>query len=552
MRIPQLSTAGPAFALALILASCASTDEPCVGDACNDPCVGDECDEPFVGDACEAPIAFPGCAVIAPPVLTTVSGAHCGETWDEALGVGDVFQSMVIDDAVGSFSSARAFDVNGDGCADILSGSVGAAHSPIIAVDGRTNEPLWTHASAGEIFGSPTAMTDADGALQLLFAGRDGTLVALGASDGELRWAADIDCFRTGEHLTTKNFYNPIVVEDLTEDGVGEIVVVYGGDPDIDAYEDRPSSFVLLLDGATGEVLASRETPDLAESYTSVTRVTEPGCGADERPETSFLIGTGGETHRGALFHLPLRELMTHNWCEGIGAREAWGTSIARGDNLRGFIAPAAHVDLNGDGVDDILIASAGGGLHALDGGDFAELWHHNFHGEETSATPTVARQAGGSDVVGWGVLNGVFPHYTKSVLRIVDASTGEVLTSREDPFTYVSSLLAVDLDNDGNDELLFTLGSYTDNGRNGLLAIYDVARDNWDDWPLPVRTHGTPVIRRYGEGLELIVAGNDSEGDPTQALLTRILLSKVAPTTLTWPEYLGDCHDGRGGCAGR
>ena len=540
----------------LLLAACGSgEDPPCEGEDCTPcegedctPCEGDDC-TPCEGDDC-TPIErpFEGCAVVPAPELVTVSAANCSEAWDDALQPGDVFRSTLIPNAGMSASSPRAFDVNNDGCADILTGTGSSPTSPLVAIDGRSNQILWQRQEAAEIFGSPLPMRGIDNSLQILVAGREGVFLALNPTNGREIWRADVSCFRTAEHANAKNFYNPIVVEDLTGDGVGEVVVVYGGDHEIPAYEDRPSSFVLLIDGASGAVLGSRETPDLAESYTSITRVDAPSCDEDSAPQSTFVIGTGGETHQGELFLVSVQDLMTHDWCAGVGETEPWGERIAAGDNQRGFIAPPTRVDVTGDGVGELFAASTGGGMFAIDGASFETLWHRTFPGEESTSSPAIARQSDGTRVSGWGSVIGEYPNYTQAALRAIDANTGDILDTQLSDDTYVSSVLAADLDGDGNDELIFTVGS-TFSDTTSSVVILDVARGVWERRPLPVVAFGTPLIRRYSTGLELIAVGRDLSQPVREVHLVRTLLSRQGPSDLAWPEYLGDCHDSNAGC---
>jgi len=60
---------------------------------------------------------------------------------------------------------------------------------------------------------------------------------------------------------------------------------------------------ILILSGKGGEILQWMETPDKAESYYSPQILTGTD-GAD-----SVLLGTGGETHPGSLYVIPLHDI---------------------------------------------------------------------------------------------------------------------------------------------------------------------------------------------------------------------------------------------------
>jgi len=65
----------------------------------------------------------------------------------------------------------------------------------------------------------------------------------------------------------------------------------------------RLAASLLLVSGRDGDVLRSLTVPDSAESYYSPVVYRQRGNTA------VVLFGTGGETHRGALWTLPLNDL---------------------------------------------------------------------------------------------------------------------------------------------------------------------------------------------------------------------------------------------------
>lgn len=99
----------------------------------------------------------------------------------------------VIFDGVGTFSSPRVTDLNGDGVSDVILGAgreeFQACDSAIVALDGRNGQMLWKVKAIDQIFGS-AALRDlnGDGIMDAVIGGRSAELKAIDGATGKLIW----------------------------------------------------------------------------------------------------------------------------------------------------------------------------------------------------------------------------------------------------------------------------------------------------------------------------------------------------------------------------
>lgn len=441
-------------------------------------------------------------------------------------------------------SSPRAFDVDRDGCVDFVFGTGMEFDSGrVSAVSGASGERLWMTTTVGEVFGSPVFRELPSGRTQVVIGGREGTLVSLEGETGDPMWIADVEEFEVRDFPF--NFYSAQWIEDVNDDGAADLLVVYGGDALAGPGEPRDPSWVGILDGITGHVLARRHTPDLRESYSSPTIYKT----ADESPSTGsiFVFGTGGETLPGAVFMGTVAELLEPT------TDESWGTELVSSAGGKGVIAPVTIVDLNADGELDVVVAEFGGRVRVLHGPLFVEAWHVDFEGEETYGTPVPVRMADGSYALAFTHNVGVFPFYTGTVHRVLRASDGALLMRVDSTVGgFSSSPLAVDLDGDGNDEVIVGTTYVLAPPLMAEIQILDVARETAETYELPFAMGVTPLVH-VAEGsdqLELVFVGFDRpSGEPPSYRFQRVALGARAPAHITWGGYMGNCGTGRADC---
>lgn len=125
---------------------------------------------------------------------------------------------------LGTFSSPRIADLNGDGVGDVILGAgreeFQACDSAIIALDGKTGQLLWTLPAKDQVFGSAALKDiDGDGIPDVIISGRSSELQAVSGKTGNLLWK-----FKSPDKSKKLqkwfNFYNPQFVPDQDNDGL--------------------------------------------------------------------------------------------------------------------------------------------------------------------------------------------------------------------------------------------------------------------------------------------------------------------------------------------
>jgi outer membrane protein assembly factor BamB len=475
----------------------------------------------------------------------------CESSFAEATS-GEAYEllDLIGEDVTGefrSFSSPRAHDLDGDGCQDFVFGSGverddtdpdGEFDGMVIAIDGATGEVMWERGVAGEVVGSAQFLETASGELRVLIGGRYATFVALDANTGEVEWRADETEITSNPGIL--NFYTPLIVSDRNDDGTDDILTVYGGDPTRAVGESRPPGHVVLFDGESGDILAARQTPDGRESYTSPTRYrrSEDSAATSEQ----FVFGTGGETLAGAVFLASVSDVMDEEVT-------AWSTQIGESSGGKGLIAPVTIADVDGDDVRDFIINFFGGEVRAVSGADLSEIWSTSFEGEESNQTPAIAKIGEGELGVAVTHNVGVFPQYTAVNHRLLDASTGEVLEEWNESLGFASSPLAIDINDDGIDEILLGATTFGGGQTTSSYLVHDVAADSTTRFDLDFAMVSTPLaFASDADGrFELAMVGfaaASGEAFPEWSFQRRYLAGE-SPDEWTWGAYLGTCENG-------
>ncbi|MBL6877340.1 MAG: hypothetical protein ISR03_03895, partial [Flavobacteriales bacterium] len=91
-------------------------------------------------------------------------------------------------DSIGTFSSARSSDLNGDGVMDIvIGGGVDSlfSNNGVMAYNGVDGSLLWQRSSRDELFGSAIFQDlNSDGINDVIISGRSAQLLAIDGSNG--------------------------------------------------------------------------------------------------------------------------------------------------------------------------------------------------------------------------------------------------------------------------------------------------------------------------------------------------------------------------------
>jgi hypothetical protein len=93
---------------------------------------------------------------------------------------------------------------------------------------------------------------------------------------------------------------------------------------------------------------------------------------------STILFGTGGESVSGGLYSISL---------ENILEREERYVTIMKSFE-KGFMVPPIILDIDDDGIEDILVSCFDGTLALIDGKTMKTLWKRVFDGFEFYTTP--------------------------------------------------------------------------------------------------------------------------------------------------------------------
>ncbi len=357
---------------------------------------------------------------------------------------------------VGTLSSPRAADLNGDGILDIVLGAgeaeIADTEQGIIALNGADGSILWQHPADAHIVGSAVFHDiTGDGVPDVFIGGRKHNLKALDGRDGALLWQYEYR--HEGDPVldyARYNFYNGPLVPDQDGDSYPDLLIVNGGNWDAlpGSTEDRFPGVLMLFSLKTGAVIAADTMPDGRESYMSPLCFAQPGS-----DELQVVFGTGGETMSGHLYLASLSDLKN---------RKLNQARIIASETSHGFIAPPVLADVSGDGRYDIIAVSHAGTIQAIDGQTLKPLWEQRFEGMESSNSLAVGQFTGDETPDVLAVMNaGVWPDYKNTLQVLLDGADGNVAYRDQLGCFSLASPVAYDLDRDGYDEAILSINDY-------------------------------------------------------------------------------------------
>lgn len=349
---------------------------------------------------------------------------------------------------VGTFSSPRITDLNKDGVGDVIIGAgreeFHACDSAVIALDGKTGQLLWNIAAKDQIFGS-AALKDItnDGIKDAFIGGRSAELIAINGATGQEIWR-----FKADQHTDTKwfNFYNPQFVSDQDGDGYEDILVANGGDVMVAPYDtNRPPGYLVVISSKKGDLLAKAEMPDGKEIYMSAT--VSPAYG---QKDWEIVFGTGGETVGGNLYLGYLSQVMREDLSEAILLHES---------EHKGYIGPAARIDLTKDGILDIVCNAVDGQLLAFNGKDQQVIWEVKIPSTEAYSSVALG-QFTEDDIpdVFMSYGQGTWPKLSWSLQTMVNGATGTIEFTDSMGLYQNTTPLVFDVDGNGIDEVIMSL----------------------------------------------------------------------------------------------
>lgn len=358
---------------------------------------------------------------------------------------------------IGSQSSPRTTDLNGDGVLDIVMGSGKNEYQPspqgIIALDGKTGKLLWQQESPDQVYGTATFYDiTGDGVNDVFIGGRSPHFKALNGKTGEVIWQ-----YRYEEHQKDSimknarfNFNNSELVPDLNNDGLMDLLTVNGGNSKAEPYSEinRYPGVMMIFDIKTGNVLAADTMPDGKESYMSPVCFTHP-----DQKDYSIIFGTGGETIDGNLYVAKLSDLTS---------RQLSNARVIASEKGHGFIAPPSLADISHDGYYDVVAISHGSSVFAIDLKNYSTLWKQVIPNTECSNSLAVGYFTN-DDTPDFFTFasKGMWPNSTGSKQILIDGTNGRIAYEDSLGCTGYSSPVVYDLNNDGQDEAIISINEF-------------------------------------------------------------------------------------------
>ncbi len=349
---------------------------------------------------------------------------------------------------IGTFSSPRVSDLNEDGIGDIILGAgreeFQACDSAVIALDGLTGELLWNVSAKDQIFGSASLMDITnDGIMDVFINGRSAELIAINGKSGKVIWRFNPPNSKKNIWF---NFYNPQFIPDQNNDGQEDILISNGGDVMAEPHDDnRPVGYLVILDSKNGKLISKAPMPDGKEIYMSVAVLPH-----DSTTYKSIIYGTGGETTGGNLFICSIRDIMSGDLSHSIKLDSS---------DSKGFIAPPVWVDINEDGIHDIIANAVDGRIIAIDGKNHQSIWTVVMPNSE--AYSSIAVGSFNSDSIPDFFVSfalGVWPNLDLTRQYMIDGKTGKVEFMDSLGFYQTSTPVVAELTGDGMDEVLLSV----------------------------------------------------------------------------------------------
>lgn len=373
-------------------------------------------------------------------------------------------------DSIGTYSSARTVDLNKDDILDIVIGAGGKeevySDSAVIAIDGANGNRLWAIGGTNQYVGSAVFLDiNNDRVKDVFIGGRWAQLAAINGVDGKIIWTFFPERKKPdGSDGGWYNFTTPQIIPDQDADGLADLIIANGGDARAIAGDtNRPAGKLLVLSSKTGKILANVQVPDGKETYMSVV------C-----EEKYVLFGTGGETIGGNLYRTTLADILKGD----ISNAKILATS-----DKKGFVSSPVLVDINKDGVRDIIDNAVEGKMLAIDGATDSLLWQISFPYTEAYTMPAIGFFNNDSipDLFANFAI-GIFPKLNFSIRFMVDGKTGKIQYQDTIPAFQYASAVAADLDGDGFDEAIMNEAVFRktqfENLFHSRLAIFDFIRN--------------------------------------------------------------------------
>ncbi|MEX2235873.1 MAG: PQQ-binding-like beta-propeller repeat protein [Cyclobacteriaceae bacterium] len=449
---------------------------------------------------------------------------------------------------LGTFSSPRIADLNGDGTGDVILGAgreeFKSCDSAVIALDGKTGKMLWHVAAKDQVFGSPSFMDiNGDNVEDVFISGRSSELFAINGRTGDLLWKFN----KKQGKQKWYNFYNPQFIRDQDKDGLKDILISNGGNVMAEPYgnKKRYPGYLVILSSRDGSVLAHAAMPDKKETYMSVSALP-----IDDGNDYHVIFGTGGETIGGNLFVTTLSSILKG---------DLTNAKLLDSSPDKGYIGPAAWVDITGDSFPDIIANAVEGKLLAFNGKTHDLIWSVKVPNSEaySSIAPGLFTSDNTPDFfVSYAI--GQWPKLEWSKQVMVDGASGKIAYMDSLGFYQTSTPVVIDLDGNGRDEALLSVNIHIYDEKNkralyNMIVSLDFNTGLVDQFTEPLKgsnISSTPWIGDMDNDnfLDIVYChGTNTEKTYTfdGMQVNRIATKIPIKGNIKWGSYMGTGYDG-------
>lgn len=442
-------------------------------------------------------------------------------------------------------SSPKAIDITNDGIKDIIvaSGVEEQEVGKIMAIDGNNGQLIWEVNTNAEIY-STAQFEDLnnDNITDIIIGGRGHQLLAINGSSGDIIWQFDEN---QPQRERWFQFYTGQFIPDQDGDGVSDWLTANGGDPSKSTRDERESGYLMILSGASGNIISVADMPDGKETYMSPI-LYKPHF----TQEMKILFGTGGETINGSLWSTNLSSILSGDISNATQL-------VAPSENFtKGILAPPSITDLNQDMYLDIIVSTFDGRVVAVDGKTETIMWSQEVNLYNEMGVVTMECETWNSPTLGFFTsldspdvfvhfISGKWPNYDSTYMAMIKGDTGDILWENSSQYILGSNPLAIDTNNDNIDEIIVMLSGF--DGTH--MYVLDTTNLNFSiAYEATNLSLSTPLITDIDDNgdLDMILSTTSWYGtNETSHVMVRLAMNSKIPENFSWTGYMGTYSDG-------
>lgn len=193
----------------------------------------------------------------------------------------------------------------------------------------------------------------------------------MNGKNGEVLWHLQPNAMAM-QSTPVVDLYTVNGIRDLDEDSIPDVLAAR-----VEEHRTTEQStiagHITIISGQTGKIIRTIPTPNHEELYVPIQVHTQID-GTE-----MLLVATGGQNSPGGIYLIPLNTIMDRS-------KENNHITIIHSESS-GFMVPAILVDLNEDGIDDIVISSFNSTVFAFNGQTYGTLWKYTFADSESTSS---------------------------------------------------------------------------------------------------------------------------------------------------------------------